>query len=105
MCAPSQPHFTRLTFYAVLFWRLVPPVIILISCIPEFLPLLGPWDGFVAWHTELTFDRHLHKLDFLSPVTCSGAKHPCQANYGSFVIKTLWWWWRHAFFAPHTNRA
>lgn len=46
----------------------------------------------VAWlpgsQIGFTFDRHTPKLDFLSPVTSTGA---CPANCGSFVIKTLWW--------------
>lgn len=35
-----------------------------------------------------TFGLHTAKLDFLSPATSTGT---CQANYASFVIKTLRW--------------
>lgn len=63
-------------------------------------PLLGPWifptslgSGVARLpgaHRGFTFVRHTPKPDFLSPVTSTGTQCMGQANYGSFVTKTLW---------------
>lgn len=94
VCVLLQTHFPGLPFSADLFgiW----PHLSLFSSSASLDFFFNHFLGFgVAClpgaQIGFTFDRHIPEPDFLSPVASTGTQCTCQANYGSFVIKTLWW--------------
>lgn len=87
-----QPHRTGLIFYAVLFGILPHWSFFSSPALLDLYGFLGPGVALLPVAQNFAFDRHPPKLDFLSPVTCAGTPCPRQANFGSFVTKTLWRW-------------